>query len=696
MFRIEPVDDCYRIAGYADGSDWLLPPGRHRAQSHGLVAADHVWLYDDNAELHIFNATARRRVATLAIGEKHQFGHSCKVSLSRDEQKLYALVARKDDHVLHIVDPKSGKIAASHIGLRGCLRAATERPDGKLLIEVCSHHTAAPKLGLVLLHPATGRREESWSDNSEERFGFIGHSPDGRWWLRLDRTRLPVFDDEIPFWSRLVGRKPERYYGVSMQLWEAFPLRFVRRLTVGWFPSQEMPDNAAFSVRNDITDPDAAQRAMWDTIAATLARADVGPTGEVPRSAFPTSYVADEDDWRRLKENVQALGGPRTGSSIAGWQPDSQAFWFEYHGFLSCVGVDGALSPRLFTERMGQTREASPSEWYTNRKGWIYGPPFAKYGTVVPMNFRKAEVRYAEGTALFDGSPSDTPHRMVQIPKADDRWVPADQSGRKFVKDRVKALKSDAKKVFVPLAAWSEAGSIAAIDALTAMAGPGFVDRAVDSEIAILFQMGGENITEQRFFTTVRERFPAAAPAIRRLIERYVGSHPRHVDVYSHPEDVEQSIALLGPAAHALGVLDPNSLVTLRRYGMTVDLAHENYFTASTIPAIVAAHGWTEPVTDFVIWVLLRGYGNGSLDYPKVWHMWGMEKAARRQTPEAFARRVMQEFVKLDGYDDDPGQYGASGMDRLATDLPKPHDAWLRAFFAELRRMAGQAQAVPA
>ena len=52
---------------------------------------------------------------------------------------------------------------------------------------------------------------------------------------------------------------------------------------------------------------------------------------------------------------------------------------------------------------------------------------------------------------------------MVQIPKADDRWVPADQSGRKFVKDRVKALKSDAKKVFVPLAAWSEAGSIAAI-----------------------------------------------------------------------------------------------------------------------------------------------------------------------------------------------------------------------------------------
>jgi hypothetical protein len=67
MFRIEPVDDCYRIAGYADGSDWLMPPGRHRAQSHGLVAADHVWFYDDNAELHIFNATARRRVATLAI-----------------------------------------------------------------------------------------------------------------------------------------------------------------------------------------------------------------------------------------------------------------------------------------------------------------------------------------------------------------------------------------------------------------------------------------------------------------------------------------------------------------------------------------------------------------------------------------------------------------------------------------------------
>jgi hypothetical protein len=108
---------------------------------------------------------------------------------------------------------------------------------------------------------------------------------------------------------------------------------------------------------------------------------------------------------------------------------------------------------------MGQTREASPAEWYTNRKGWIYGPPFAKHGTVVPMNSRKAEVRYTEGTALFDGSPSDTPHRMVQIPKTDDRWVPADQSGRKFVKDRVKALKSDARKVLVPLAEWNEAGA---------------------------------------------------------------------------------------------------------------------------------------------------------------------------------------------------------------------------------------------
>jgi len=101
-----------------------MPPGRHRAQSHGVVAADHAWFYDDNAELHIFNATARRRVATLAIGEKHQFGHSCKVSLSRDEQKLYALVARKDDHVLHIVDPNSPQATSA------CTDASGRRWNG--------------------------------------------------------------------------------------------------------------------------------------------------------------------------------------------------------------------------------------------------------------------------------------------------------------------------------------------------------------------------------------------------------------------------------------------------------------------------------------------------------------------------------------------------------------------------------------
>lgn len=696
MFRIEPVDDYYRVAGYADDSDWLMSPGRHRVRSYGLVAVDHVWLYDDNAELHIFSATARRRVATLAIGEKQQFSHSCHISISRDEQKLYALVARKDDHVLHIVDPKSGKIAASHIGLRGCRRAAMERPDGKLVLEVGSYYPAAPQQGLMLLDPATGEREESWSADSEDHFGFLSHSPDGRWWLRLDRTALPVFDTEVPFLARLLGRKPERTYGINMQLWEAFPLRFVRRLTVAWVPSKEMPDHAGFSVRDDIADPDAAQREMWDTIASTLARADVGPTEEVPRQAFPAQYVADENDWRCLKENVQALGGPRTGSSIAGWQPDSQAFWFEYHGFLSCVGVDGAISARLFTERMGQTISAEFAELYTNRKGWIYGPPFAKRGTVVPMNFRKAEVRYAEGTALFDGAPSDEPHRVLQIPKADDQWVPAGQGESKFVKDRVQALKNEAKKVFVPLAEWSEAGCIAAIDALTAQVDPNFTGRAVDSEIAVVFRMGHEEIGEQQFFSTVRERFPGATPAIGRLIERYVESNPRHVDVYSPSDDTEQSIALLGHAVHALGVLDQNALMTVRRYGMTVDLEHETFFTASTIPAIIAAHGWTEPVTDFVIWVLLRSYNNGLLDYPKVWRMWGLEKAARRQTPEAFARRVMQEFANLGGYDDDPGPHGASGMDLLAKELPKPHDEWLRAFFAELRRMAGQAQAIPA
>jgi hypothetical protein len=78
---------------------------------------------------------------------------------------------------------------------------------------------------------------------------------------------------------------------------------------------------------------------------------------------------------------------------------------------------------------------------YTNRKGWVYGPPIAKHGPVVAVDGPRARVNYPEVTVLFDGSPSDAPHRVTQIAKARDQWERADPNERKAIQECLEAFK---------------------------------------------------------------------------------------------------------------------------------------------------------------------------------------------------------------------------------------------------------------
>jgi len=57
---------------------------------------------------------------------------------------------------------------------------------------------------------------------------------------------------------------------------------------------------------------------------------------------------------------------------------------------LSCVGIDGTVSPRLYTERRG-----------LQERTWL--PCAAPFKEVVPLAGRQAREIYADGEALFDG-----------------------------------------------------------------------------------------------------------------------------------------------------------------------------------------------------------------------------------------------------------------------------------------------------
>jgi hypothetical protein len=120
MFTVKWINwGCYRVTGYADGSDWVMTPGRDTIRAHGVTASDHVWFHDDRAELHIFDAPQRRLVASLPIGKETQ------ISVSRDGRQLYALVSsRRSKPSTSSIHRSAPSSAAS-----GC-RAATTTMSG--------------------------------------------------------------------------------------------------------------------------------------------------------------------------------------------------------------------------------------------------------------------------------------------------------------------------------------------------------------------------------------------------------------------------------------------------------------------------------------------------------------------------------------------------------------------------------------
>ena len=139
----------------------------------------------------------------------------------------------------------------------------------------------------------------------------------------------------------------------------------------------------------------------------------------------------------------------------------------------------------------------------------------------------------------------------------------------------------------------------------------------------------------------------------------------------------------------ALGALDASALRLVRRYGEWVDVEHERFFTGETVPAILAAHGWTDDVVDFVFWVLAWNFYNSLQDYAQVWRGWGLRDAVVHREPRAFARHVAADLAEVIRMKNDPGRYGTGGLDQLAEQLPQPHEPWVAAFLDELRRLVG-------
>lgn len=138
-------------------------------------------------------------------------------------------------------------------------------------------------------------------------------------------------------------------------------------------------------------------------------------------------------------------------------------------------------------------------------------------------------------------------------------------------------------------------------------------------------------------FFEMLEEMPETAPALRRMLEAFLAS-PRALDWAGHGE-------CLSAALKALGMLDATAVALIRRY--PADTAHNPLLMERILPAIVAAHGWTDDIVELAIdWVLLQQLHNEDGGY---WRKRGLGAAiASRYTPKAFVRRMQADGGEVD------------------------------------------------
>jgi hypothetical protein len=230
MLTVDQIGEYFRVGGYADGSDWwvLLPHSRDEF-SYGIAGPAHVWYAERSGRIHILHALDRQPLATLQLEGYSPTGLRVPVTASRDGRWLYVLewlgaVAPGQGRV-HVVDVSAGAVTAVH----GPLPARYgdrphERPDGRLLLPTL-------RQSLVLLDPMTGEWTESTVPGAPGAGNFWNQgSPDGRYWIRFDPAALPLHEATPGFLARLRGKtNTERRYGLTLQIWEAFPLRFLMK-----------------------------------------------------------------------------------------------------------------------------------------------------------------------------------------------------------------------------------------------------------------------------------------------------------------------------------------------------------------------------------------------------------------------------------------------------------------------------------
>ncbi len=618
MFTVEESDRCLFVRGYADGSHWTF---RSPGCEFGLgVSGQRIWAYGMSGRLSIYDAVNRREVDRFnfkPFDYPTPFGWSvashdgrCVNLVERIGEKWHTGTAQPVR--LRVIDLYDCRIIAEHI-IRSELSPANlaARHDGKLVWQWYETN----RLVQTLVDPMSGHQDVAVVATTREHdvanYRFLSISPDGRYWVRPDRRQIEVLETAGSGFSSAA----EPLYGLGMELWEGFPLRFVRRLPVLQLRESVMIKRLFYKEEDQ-----PAGKALLQQLIRLQAHYNLQPGAELPEEAF-----ASPDSRKQMKDLLYKLYSDLFQGFY--WQADSTAFWTYHGGDYICVGVDGSVSPRINSERV-RRNQCSPSVWQK-----------------LALPGRRLLAEHETGRMILDGTASAQKvygERMIGIDA--DHWVAFPRSWHQVQREDAARFVRHENRISVAMGSMADAEIVTAIEKLTRKLTPERQKLERDGELLIRFRLNGEMVPELEFFERLKNPSPAVLSALHRLVAHYAALADK-TGQFDFAVG-EEGIGLLATAVKTLGVHDHGAMAAICAYGAQVDGEHEYTFAGETLPAIIEAHGWTDQVVALIFAAMDFSFYNTVSD-ETVWNDWGLKAAVQARDPIATAHMVVSSISNV-------------------------------------------------
>lgn len=645
-----PDTSYYRVST-KDSDEWIMQPDTSRGyiSAYGISPAGTAWFCSKSGDILFYSAETRAFLSRLkpeAIPDpKPGFANRTEYRALASQDGFHVYLFRSNgiySRDLTIISIEQSRIVRTIKELPGGGGLVTYPPvfdqKGRILVSSSIRTEAVKGPGLIRIRPCTGEYETSVCAGSYASGWLFSPCPGGRYWLRFDNTQLPIKITNKPRLG-VFGRRPsasEEFFGLGLEIWEAFPLRLVRTVVSLWLTADELPDEGHMDSGRTF-DRDTGRmvgegpkrREVYRRISQMLARDEKTNMLDLIQEPFRNEWPGEEFFRRHVSRNNSKLD---LRTNVMGWQKDGEAVWLMRSGFVTCVGMDGTVSSRIMCKRYGYR--------FATRSPLAEGPRW-----VTPTTNRHADMEFPDGFVTVSGHADAEPHTIRVISEAEDQWRPRepDEQAKMDAKLVKKAAAMACKKrtYKLTLASLSEDNCVEAISDLANEIGPDLPERVFENRLEAVFVCEGKRLNEQKFFSLVANTCPSAVKPLRFLIDAYCDHVKPHTTAYWNPD---KGIGAFAHAAHCLAILDPGSSSLLRRYGELIDTYHEYFFVGKTLPVMLKNLGSTVERLDLAEWVLLEKLGNCS-SAGNFWKKTKMAKIARSLfSAEEYAERLLDKI----------------------------------------------------